>query len=60
MIISIDEKNKLTVTKSCGCVFCDLKIERFKMKRNYIHHVKYRCFTCTNENLLTYRIGKKK
>jgi hypothetical protein len=53
------ELNAKEFQEYSGCTRCDLGYERFKMKRNYIHYFKYRCFVCTNKNLLTYQIGKK-
>jgi thioredoxin-related protein len=55
MIISIDEKNKMIVEKSCGCIWCDLGFERTKLKRNFIHYIKYKIHVCTLPRPLDYK-----
>ena len=40
------------VTPSCGCIFCDLSLDRFKMKRQHIHYVRRegRIIVCTRKD----------
>jgi len=46
----IDVIREIKVTPSCGCVLCDLGIERVKLRRRFVHHFpeKGRTIVCGN------------
>ena len=38
-----------------SCKYCDDKIERIKLKRQWVHYINRKIFVCTQENHLTYK-----
>lgn len=41
------------MTRSCGCLFCDLKMEPVKLRRRWVHHIPKRgqLVPCAARNL---------